>query len=209
MKTLVMLTGPRAVGKSTLAGRLIAEMPDFSYLSKVTTREKRPSEGDEEYVFLKKADYNRMLETDEVIFPNVISKDYYGVLSSSFFDNRNKVICTNDLFLVHCLKYKEGFFLAENILGEGHIVKPDPLYSSVYDKVLSIYIDGNKEDLTSRLKKRQYVDGAEEEKLFHQFNLNLAFSYFPDSPFFDYMIHNDNLEKASSELVEIVKREVA
>lgn len=207
MKNLVVLSGPRAVGKSTLARKLLEKRPDFSYLVKATTRERRSNEENGEYLFVTDDDFEQKVIDKKILFPHIGWEGMYGVSSSSFFIEGNKVVCINDLFTVYLLRRKE-FVIKENFFEDGRLMELSPRYTSEYEKVLSIYVDGDEKELSYRLEKRQKVNDSK-KNIFRLFNLTLNLSYGYNPSFFDYTFRNDNLGEASSELMEIVNREIA
>lgn len=56
MKNLVSLTGPRAAGKTTLAGMLIEQLSYAHMVESITTRSRRPSDLPGEYSYLESVD---------------------------------------------------------------------------------------------------------------------------------------------------------
>lgn len=57
---LVVITGPSGVGKGTVVGRLISEVPAIVRSVSVTTREKRPGEEEGvDYFFARPKNFNK------------------------------------------------------------------------------------------------------------------------------------------------------
>lgn len=210
MKSLVILTGPKAVGKSTLAKKLMEERSDFSYLVKATTRERRPNEGNDEYLFLTEGQFIHEYKQRKIIFPHIgAGSELYGISSPSFFSEDNifqekKVVCINDFRFAFLLRHKE-VVVKENIF-EGQVVQLPADYSLEYDKILLVYVDGDKSECRKRLIRRDdNITKLERDLLF---NMSLDLTYKFDSSAFDCRILNKSLDEAYSELIEIVKREI-
>src|SRR5699024_8496404 len=65
---LVVLSGPAGVGKSTVVGRLHAEVPDLYFSVSMTTRAPRPGEVDgEDYFFVDREEFDRRIDAGEML----------------------------------------------------------------------------------------------------------------------------------------------
>ena len=65
---LVVLSGPAGVGKSTVVGRLRAEVPDLYFSVSMTTRAPRPGEVDgEDYFFVDREEFVRRIAAGDMI----------------------------------------------------------------------------------------------------------------------------------------------
>ena len=74
----VALVGPSCSGKTTLIYELLKD-PRFEMARAVTTRERRMYEGDSEYEFVSKEDFETMLGNGEMIEYTVYAGNYYGL----------------------------------------------------------------------------------------------------------------------------------
>ncbi len=76
---LTVLSGPSAVGKSTVAARLRRECPWIWQSVSVTTRSPRPGEMDgREYIFLTEAEFERMAAAGELLESAQFAGNRYG-----------------------------------------------------------------------------------------------------------------------------------
>lgn len=77
--TIMSVSGPSGVGKSTVCRRLTEKLDAFLSVS-VTTRPQRPGEVDgQDYWFISREDFERRIATDEVIeYAEVYGGHYYG-----------------------------------------------------------------------------------------------------------------------------------
>lgn len=66
-KTLVMIVGPSAVGKSSLMNQVVLLDPEFARVSGFTTREARENDEPGLYRYLTNAAARRVIEQDEVV----------------------------------------------------------------------------------------------------------------------------------------------
>ena len=65
---LVVLSGPAGVGKSTVVGRLRAEVPDLYFSVSMTTRAPRPGEVDgEDYFFVDREEFDRRIAAGDML----------------------------------------------------------------------------------------------------------------------------------------------
>src|SRR5579859_1612733 len=88
LSVLLVLAGPAGVGKSTLSGRLVAEMPGFERVITATTRPSRPNERDgRDYYFLTEEEFDRKLAAGEFLeWARVHEKYRYGTLKSAVLE---------------------------------------------------------------------------------------------------------------------------
>lgn len=77
---LMVLSGPSGVGKDSVLAYLRKQVPDICVAVTATTRDPRPGERDgNNYHFLSRADYNRMLDAGELLAPADVHGHRYGV----------------------------------------------------------------------------------------------------------------------------------
>ncbi len=80
---VVVLSSPSGGGKSTLAGRLLAERDDIGYSVSATTRPPRPGEQDgREYHFLSAEEFERRAVAGEFLEHAYYNGNRYGTLES-------------------------------------------------------------------------------------------------------------------------------
>ncbi len=85
---LVLISGPSAVGKDTIARGVIARRPDDFYFV-VTAASREPREGEVEgydYTFVTHDEFARMIENDELLEYAVVYNDYKGVPKAQIRD---------------------------------------------------------------------------------------------------------------------------
>ncbi len=76
---LFVITGPSGVGKTTIAERLLAEMPNLVRLVTITTREMRPNEvNDVDYHFVDRATFEQMITAGELFEHAEVYGQFYG-----------------------------------------------------------------------------------------------------------------------------------
>ena len=94
MSKLVAISGPAAVGKTTICDRLIKEFgPRLKRLVTATTRAPRTSETDgEDYFFLSKKEFQKKLSDDSFLEHENIHGNMYGILKESILDAQTEDI---------------------------------------------------------------------------------------------------------------------
>ena len=175
----IVVSGPSGVGKGTICDVLIKEL-DAWYSVSMTTREMR--EGEEEgknYYFVTKEEFERKIKEDNFIEYNIYNNNYYGTPKDKILEKIDAGI---------------DVFLEIDVNGARNIKKQFPNSLLIYIAPPSI------EELRKRLENR----GTEtEEKI--QNRLKIAEEELKQTDMYDYVVINDDLEKAIDEVRQIIK----
>ncbi len=179
---VLVITGPSGVGKTTLLSYLPPEK--FYFSVSYTTRPPRKGEiNGKDYYFISKEKFLEMVEKDEFLEWVEVFGTYYGTTKSeiekAFSQNKHLVL---DIEVIGATRMKSFF---------GN--------SAVFIFILPPSI----EELKNRLKKR----GTEDEEKLKERILR-AKEEIKFASWFDYVIVNDELEKAKDELFSIIKAEL-
>jgi guanylate kinase len=179
MPTVLVVTGPSGAGKGTLIRQLVERVPGIEVTVSATTREQRLGEQDgREYRFLTDEDFLRRVADGEFLEQvEYVSGHRYGTLRSEL----------------------------ERIAGNGHV----PLLELETEGALrvkhevegavTIFISARVEELERRLRERATESTGEIGE-----RIELARKQLEQAGEFDYVIENDNLKRAVSELVRLV-----
>lgn len=139
---LYVLTGPSAVGKTTVAERLLAEVPNLKRVVTYTTREPREGETNEvDYNFVDEATFRKMIDAGVMFEWAVVYDHLYG-------NSKDDI---------------------KKMLGEGKnvlLVIDVQGAKTVCDKMpdaVSIFIAADTEDLLGRIKKRGSITESDLE----------------------------------------------
>jgi guanylate kinase len=180
MPTVLVVTGPSGAGKGTLIHELVARVPEIEPTVSATTRERRRGEENgREYRFLSGDDFLARVERGEFLeHVEYVSGHRYGTLRSEL----------------------------DRIAGNGHV----PLLEletegalDVKDKVpgaVTIFISARVDELERRLRERATESSGE----IHE-RIELARKQLEQAGEFDYVIENDVLERAVTELTTLVR----
>jgi guanylate kinase len=184
MPTVLVVTGPSGAGKGTLIRQLVERVPGIEVTVSATTREQRLGEQDgREYRFLTDEDFLRRVADGEFLEQvEYVSGHRYGTLRSEL----------------------------ERIAGNGHV----PLLELETEGALrvkhevegavTIFISARVEELERRLRERATESTGEIGE-----RIELARKQLEQAGEFDYVIENDNLKRAVSELVRLVSGLIA
>jgi guanylate kinase len=179
---LIVLCGPSGVGKSTISHEL-AEKYQVSYISSATTRHKRKGDDQgKEYEYLRKEEFFRRLEADEFLEYAQNYDDYYGTPKHPALD---------------LLARGKDILLEIDVQGALQV-------RYQYPQCLAIFIlPPDEPTLLNRLKTRGRESADEISKRFRAAKREIHMA--KGSRTFDYMVINDDLDRAVGEIIKIIK----
>jgi guanylate kinase len=178
-----VITGPSGVGKGTLIKKLLERVPDLALSVSATTRQ--PREGEEhgrDYHFLTEDQFKERRDAGDFLEFASYSGNHYGTLNSE---------------LQRCLDKGRSVVLEIEVQGATQVraAKPDSVQIFIAPPdpaVLRERLRGRGTDSPEAIDKRLQV--AEQE--------------LGAQDDFDFLIVNDDLDKASDELESIVRASI-
>jgi guanylate kinase len=178
--SLIVVTGPSGAGKGTLIHELLERVPEVEVTVSATTRDRRPGEKDgREYWFLNPDEFLARIQADAFLEHVVyVSGHRYGTLRSEL----------------------------DRIRARGHVPLLE-LETEGAQRVkhevpgaVTIFISAAVEELERRLRERATESTGEIGE-----RIALARHQLEEAGRFDYVVENDELERAADELTEVVR----
>ena len=189
---LFVLAGPSGVGKTTLEKRLFAELPDLSYSVSATTRPPRPGERDgKDYLFISPERFREMRDRGELLEWAEFYGNSYGTPARPV---EEAVRQGKDLLIdveVEGVAQLRQRFGREAV----YILIMPPSFSALKER-LSGRGSEDGEALAARLDRAK-MEIARLKSLYEAHNKDRALGN-------DYLVVNDDLEKAFQELKAVL-----
>ena len=177
---LVVVSGPAGVGKDTVVANLLEKYDCFSLSVSATTRAPRGTEQHGiNYYYFSQDEFLSKIENNEFIEYAKYGSNYYGTLRSDVEER---------------IRNGKTVILVIEVNGAANIKK-------IYPDSLSIFVmPPSEEILEQRLRGRQTECEADIQK-----RLAIAQSEMQERVNYDFIIVNDELEKAVGDAYEIIK----
>lgn len=174
----IVVSGPSGVGKGTICNRLIKELNAWYSVSS-TTRNPREGEVDGvNYFFITKEDFEEKIKNGEFLEYNVYNGNYYG---------------TSKKIVLEKMEEGVSVFSEIDVNGAKNIKK-------IFPDALLIYIaPPSFDDLRERLIER----GTETIEVINN-RLKIAEEELKQIDFYDYVVINDDVDRATDEVKEII-----
>ena len=178
--SLIVVTGPSGAGKGTLIRKLLERVPDLEVTVSATTRDRRPGEEEgREYRFLTPDVFLAGIESDDFLEHVVyVSGHRYGTLRSEL----------------------------ERIRADGHVPLLELETEGALDVkakepgAVAIFISAAVHELERRLRDRATESTGEIGE-----RIALAREQLQQADSFDYVVENDDLDRALDALTELVR----
>lgn len=175
---LFVITGPSGCGKSTLVKSVLGEVENVEFSVSYTTRHKRDSEQEgKDYYFVSKTEFQQMIKMDKLAEWAVVHGYYYGTSKREIEKKGAEKDLLLDIDVQGAQQIKARFKKAVFIF-----ILP-PVFQELKKR-----LEKRSEEAADVIEKR--LETAQKEIRFY--------------PQFDYIIINDNLDKARKELASII-----
>jgi guanylate kinase len=180
---VIVVTGPSGAGKGTLIGALVENLTDLEVAVSATTRARRYGETDgRDYWFLSEDEFRERIDQGEFLeHVTYVSGHRYGTLRSEI----DRIAA-------------EGKVCMLELETEGALAVKRTVPGAV-----TIFITAPLEELQRRLRERATESAGEINE-----RVELARRQLQQADEFDYVVVNDDLERAAEELTAIVSREL-
>jgi guanylate kinase len=178
---VIAVSAPSGAGKTTIVKKILNLYPDIVFSVSATTRPKRSNETDGvEYFFIDESEFKKKIENDEFVEWEKFYDYYYGTFKSFIDDNINSgksVLLEIDV---------KGALSIKRIYPDSHLVYIMP---------------PSYEELIKRLRNRQTETEVDFQKRIERAKMELS-----HKDQFDYIIINENLDKAIEETAVLIKK---
>ena len=181
MPTVLVVTGPSGAGKGTLIRELVERVPGIEVTVSATTRERRRGEEDgREYWFLNDEEFLARVERGKFLeHVEFVSGHRYGTLRSEL----DRIAANGHVPLLE-LETEGALRVKREVPG-----------------AVTIFISARVDELERRLRERATESSGE----IHE-RIELARKQLEQAGEFDHVVENDDLERAVTELTELVRR---
>lgn len=175
-----IVAGPSGSGKDTLFKELFKKRPDIKFSISSITRAMRVGEVEgEKYNFITREKFEDMLKNDELLEYNVYIGNYYGTPKAP---------------VVAAIEKGEDMLIEVDVNGAKSIREKLP-------EAVSIFImPPSYKELKRRLSGRGTESDEVIEKRMHE-----SLSEIARATEFDYIVVNDNIDKAVDDIIEIIE----
>ncbi|MDO4265889.1 MAG: guanylate kinase [Eubacteriales bacterium] len=176
---LIVVSGPSGAGKQTVIQKYLKEHPRACTCVSATTREPRPGETDgKEHYFVSLIEFERMIRTGKMLEYSYIDKAGYGTPKEAVDEARAK---------------------GKNVILDLDAVGAMRVRTICPDATLVFILPPSWEELEKRLTKSGRYD---EEKIAQL--LDMAEEEIACANLYDYIIINEDVDKAVSRFAQIV-----
>ena len=178
--TVIVVTGPSGAGKGTLIRELLTRVSGVAATVSATTRDLRRGEMDgREYHFLTPEEFLGKIEDGEMLeYVKYVSGNYYGTLRSEL----ERISAAGSVPLLE-LETEGALRVKREVPG-----------------AVTIFVSARVEELERRLRERDTESTGEIGE-----RIDLARRQLEQADEFDYIVENDELERAVDELTELVR----
>ena len=177
----IIISGPSGVGKGTICDVLLKELNAWFSVS-MTTRGIREGEVDGvNYYFMSKDEFKKRIEDGQLLEYNIYNDNYYGTPKDKVLEKMNEGV---------------NVLLEIDVNGARNV-------KNIFPDALLLYIAPPSMDV---LKERLISRGTEDLETIEN-RLKIADSELKQIDFYDYVVVNDNLDKAIDEVRNIILKE--
>ena len=179
---IVVVSAPSGAGKTTLCKRLLQNSPSFTCSVSFTTRHPRKNEIEGvDYYFVSPTEFQKMIEDRKFVEWAKVHEQLYG---------------TSANLLNKAIEAEKDVVLEVDVKGGTQIKKNYP------QAVLIFLLPPSWQELEKRLKSRRTEDYERVKERIIQAKKEIEYA-----PYYDYLIINDDINRALDDLTAIIRAE--
>lgn len=179
---IVVISAPSGAGKTTLCKRLLQNSPSFTCSVSFTTRHPRKNEIEGvDYYFVSPTEFQKMIEDRKFVEWAKVHEQLYG---------------TSANLLNKAIEAEKDVVLEVDVKGGTQIKKNYP------QAVLIFLLPPSWQELEKRLKSRRTEDYERVKERIIQAKKEIEYA-----PYYDYLIINDDINRALDDLTAIIRAE--
>ena len=186
---LVVLSAPSGTGKTTICKELLKRNPNWLFSVSVTTRDKRPNETDQDYIFITNEKFDHLIKFGDLLEYEWVHGNRYGTLMDPLEDaiDKTKVMLLDVDVKGSCTIMEE---FEENVIS----IFIEPPGDNIAEQI---------ESIEGRLKDR----GHESETLIKQRTKRLQLEIEYKEKFQHHFV-NDDLKKTTDKIEKTIRRKM-
>jgi len=180
-KIIAIITGPSAVGKTTIAKRVLGQLKKFKSSTTYTTRAKRAKDKEDKIMYyVSEEEFRTMIDDDKFIEWAQVHGNFYGTSREAL----EETLQTHNVLM------------NIDVQGAKIIKKKFPRHSSIF------ILPEQEEDIVRRIKKRN-IDKVMKERRIENAKLEMA-----EAEHFDYRVvnYNNKVDDAIDKIVKILRK---
>ncbi|GAH26222.1 unnamed protein product [marine sediment metagenome] len=179
---IVVISAPSGAGKTTLCKRLLQNSPSFTCSVSFTTRHPRKNEIEGvDYYFVSPTEFQKMIEDRKFVEWAKVHEQLYG---------------TSANLLNKAIEAEKDVVLEVDVKGGTQIKKNYP------QAVLIFLLPPSWQELEKRLKSRRTEDYERVKERIIQAKKEIEYA-----PYYDYLIINNDINRALDDLTAIIRAE--
>lgn len=174
-----IISGPSGSGKDTVMKKVFEREPNLNFSISSITRSMRPGEIEgEKYNFISRERFLEMIANDELLEHNVFVGNYYGTPKAP---------------VISCIENGQDILIEVDVNGAMQIRSKMPEAVSIFVMPPSLEV----------LKNRLTGRGTDSQDIIDK-RLNEALREIASAKDYDYIVVNDDLDKAVNDFISII-----
>jgi len=184
---LIVISGASGTGKSTICSKVREDMPEIGFSVSCTTRPPRQGEKDAvDYYFISREEFEKRIEAGEFIEYAEVFNNYYGTLRSELIDQTQ---AGKDVFLDIDI---------QGALQIQRTAEHDPILKKCCEFIF--IVPPSLLELEKRIRRRSTDSEEEIRERLGKAEHEISFCHK-----YDYLIVNDKLDAAVSEMESLIR----